>query len=309
MSDKEYPALRKGSPHSPQGVLPGTPSFFDNSHRSRRRFWPASRIQRNKCNRMQHEIEKTSPCNDLCGGEPWQGQRGSNHVGRTQRSPTQFTKTATARQRSGTVAPPSHITKRISPTTQCQAKPQLILATITKKKIIKTSDFNDWFRVAHFAWPPLHAQKRPVLHNLAQRKHARIRTAYRQQGQCPDPEQKRGHALIGCTAGQISLHATLAQYPPRRARHKGVELIHATTRCPAVSPPRGPPGYLGGRGRPNPATAPEPGRRGEHPRYPCDFPQQGQSGAGAGGHPRPSRTRNRRSAQGRFPALDRKSGV
>jgi hypothetical protein len=33
--------------------------------------------------------------------------------------------------------------------------------------------------VAHFAWPPLRAQKRPVLHNLAQRKHPRIRTAYR----------------------------------------------------------------------------------------------------------------------------------
>src|ERR1035438_5573204 len=40
MSDKEYPALRKGSPHSPQGVLLGTPSFFDNLPRSRRRFWP-----------------------------------------------------------------------------------------------------------------------------------------------------------------------------------------------------------------------------------------------------------------------------
>jgi len=30
MSDKEHPQLRKGSPHSPQGVLPGTPSLFDN---------------------------------------------------------------------------------------------------------------------------------------------------------------------------------------------------------------------------------------------------------------------------------------
>jgi hypothetical protein len=48
------------------------PRSLTTSHRSRRRFWPASRPQRNKCNRMQHEIEKPLPCNGPGGGQAWQ---------------------------------------------------------------------------------------------------------------------------------------------------------------------------------------------------------------------------------------------
>src|ERR1017187_10774481 len=64
---------------------------------------------------------------------------------------------------------------------------------------------------------------------------------------------------------------------PRATLHKGVELIHAATRCLAVSLPLGPPACLGERGRPNPATASESERRGDYPRDPRDFPHQSQS--------------------------------
>jgi hypothetical protein len=82
---------------------------------------------------MQHEIEKPSPCNDPGAGEAWQanaaGPRRKNAT-----KPTQTTKTA--RRRSSAQAPEPTIAHYEAnpnpPTTQCQAKLQIILATVTK---------------------------------------------------------------------------------------------------------------------------------------------------------------------------------
>ena len=58
VGQRDIRTARNGSPHSPQGVLSGTPSFFDNFNRSRKRFAHAHSLRCSKCNVMQHEIEK-----------------------------------------------------------------------------------------------------------------------------------------------------------------------------------------------------------------------------------------------------------
>src|SRR6202142_3881279 len=134
MSDKEYPPPRKGSLPSPQGVLPGTPSLFDNLDRSRRRFRPASRLQRNKCNRMQHEIEKHHRVTTWAGARPGRPKRPEPRRKNATKPNTNHKNghgAAALRRRSPTVA---HCDANPnSQTTQCQAKLQIILATITNQ--------------------------------------------------------------------------------------------------------------------------------------------------------------------------------
>jgi len=83
---------------------------------------------------MQHEIEKPPPCNELGGSEAWQANSASTSR-KDATKPNTNHKNGHAitalRYRSPTFA--HYEANPNPPTTQCHAKLQLILATITKK--------------------------------------------------------------------------------------------------------------------------------------------------------------------------------
>ena len=133
----------------------------------------SARHQRNKCNRMQHKIEKKPP-----------------------------------RRNGAQIQQPHHRTLRSEPDS-----PNLAMLSNTSAKIGKhnknqitvTPDFRYWFRSAVSAWPRRRAQKRPVLRNLEQRKHAHKNQRSQQLG---NPRHKHRVSAVGARLHRrIGLHA------------------------------------------------------------------------------------------------------